>query len=295
MDLKVLLIDADPDDTRYLHDVLSEIEDEHYLAEWPAIDVWHVATWAEAERCLSSGTPHLVLLDCELPDRGAADAFCRCQSLAPDVPVIVLADPQDQDLARKLMLEGAEDYLCGKKIDCAPLAHAMRTAIFRRRVGAAARASMQFDPLTGLLNRTGFMALADRDRKLAERLERRWMLLIAEPKDPLLGLDSSGEHRLDLHMVAAADHLRSLAGPTDLVARIGRSRFAMGIFDTEIETLEEAWIRVRSAAAERRFEIGASIFDSARPLSLEAMLIQAARDLLPSSVEALHAAQGGAK
>jgi len=46
--------------------------------------------------------------------------------------------------------------------------------------------------------------------------------------------------------------------------------------------VEEAWIRIRGSAAERRINVGASIYDRARPISLDAMLDQAALDLLPT-------------
>src|SRR6202044_1994536 len=89
----------------------------------------------------------------------------------------------DEALAVKLMREGAEDFLLKKSIDCAPLAHALRNAVLRHRLLTAARAAALTDSLTGLCNRAGFLLLAARDRKLAERLQRRWMLLTAEPRN----------------------------------------------------------------------------------------------------------------
>ena len=70
-----------------------------------------------------------------------------------------------------------------KDLDCAPLAHAMRNAMERHRMVCAMRASATTDALTGLPNRGGFLTYADRDRKLAERLGRRLMVLVAEPRN----------------------------------------------------------------------------------------------------------------
>jgi diguanylate cyclase (GGDEF)-like protein len=188
----------------------------------------------------------------------------------------------DESLASKLMREGAQDFLVKKNIDCGPLGHAMRNAVTRQHLLTAARAAALTDALTGLPNREGFTALASRDRKLAERLDRRWMLLIAAPRSLREIATAFGDQRRDLELVEAADHLRGSASPTDLVARIDAGQFAITVFDTEYETVEEAWIRIRASAAERRIDVGASIFDSIRPLSLDAMLDQAALDLLPT-------------
>ncbi len=210
--------------------------------------------------------------------KGAA-TFRVVQAAAPDVPVILLIRTEDEGLASRLMREGAEDFLIKKQVDCAPLAHALRNAVFRHRQLAAARAASLTDSLTGLSNRAGFLAMAARDRKLAERLDRRWMLLVAEPKNLVEIALAFGEQRRDLDLVDAAEHLRGIITPADLIARIGDRHFGIGVFDGEAESVEEAWARIRSAAAEHRMEVGASIFDRNRPISLDAMLEQALADL----------------
>ncbi len=110
------------------------------------------------------------------------------------------------------------------------------------------------------------------------------MILVAEP----LSLDeiatALGEQRRDLTLVEAADHLRTLAGPTDLVGRIGANRFGIAVFETDLETLEEVWARIHSAGSAHRIRIGAAIFTGDRPMSLDALLNQAAGDLAPNAL-----------
>ena len=60
-----------------------------------------------------------------------------------------------------------------------------------------------------------------------------------------------GDQRRDLTLVETADHLRSLAGPTDLVARIGEKRFGIVSFDTDVESLEETWSSILQNIAAR--------------------------------------------
>jgi PleD family two-component response regulator len=285
--LRVLLVESEPEEVVILQDVLREIEDERWLHEWAQIELLHAATWQEAESMLTSGNypgslPHVVLLNPDLGDSQGAQTFRRSQAAAADIPVILLVNASDLSMAMKLVREGAQDFLIQKQVDCAPLAHAVRNAVSRHRLLAAARAATLVDSLTGLPNRTSFLAQANRDHKLAERLGCRWMLVIGDPRHLTGSTEANGEQRRELELVDAADSLRSIAGPVDTLARIGPRRFAMTIFDSELETLEEAWMRIRAAAAERRIEVGVSIFDSQRPVTLEIMLEQAELDLVPT-------------
>jgi len=293
MNLRVLLIESEPEDLLFLHDVLREIEESRWLPEWPRIEPLSAATWPDAERILSTSPPHAILLDLDLagetPDlagkrtdlngKPGAETFRLVQAAVPDVPVILVLNSGDEALAVKLIREGAQDFLFKKLIDCAPLAHALRNAVLRHRLLSSARAAAFTDSLTGLCNRTGFLVSATRDRKLAERLQRRWMLLIAEPRNLTEIADAFGEQRRDLQLMEAAEHLRGVVTPADALARIGERHFAISVFDGETESVEQSWARIRNAAAERRIELGVSIFHAHNPLSVDAMIEQALADL----------------
>jgi PleD family two-component response regulator len=292
MNLRVLLVEPDPEEVLFLQDVLREVEEDRSFHDWLRIEVIETPAWKEAERILAAGLTDVVLLAMNLSGQPEAETFRRSQSVAPEVPVILLADREDQPLAAKLIREGAQDYLIRREIDCIPLAHALRNAIERHRLLTAARAATQIDALTGLASRAAFLAQAGRDRRLAERLDRRWMVLVAALRnlpeiaraygEQRQGDKRHAEQERDLELVEAADHLRRIAEPTGLLARIGENRFALAVFDSETESLEEAWSRIRGAALERHIDIGASIFDRNRRHSLETMLEQAERDLSPA-------------
>jgi PleD family two-component response regulator len=222
------------------------------------------------------------LFDLDLAKQGAG-VFRRMLASAPDIPVILVLNSADEELAVKLVREGAEDFLLKKLIDCEPLAHALRNAVLRHRLLTSARASSQTDSLTGLYNRAGFLISAARDRKLAERLGRRWMLLIAEPRNLTEMAAAFGEQRRDLELMEAADHLRSVVTPAATLARIDEHHFAIGVFDDETESVEQSWARIRHSAAERHIELGVSIFHAQNPLGVDAMIEQALADL-PLSV-----------
>jgi diguanylate cyclase (GGDEF)-like protein len=284
MNLRVLLVESEVEDLLFLRDALTEIESGRYWSNWVQVETLHAASTEEAAAILANELVDVVLLDLNLADSPGPGGFRAVEACARQIPIILLVGPDDQASDVRMIRDGAQDFLMKKQIDCAPLAHAIRNAIERHRLLTAARASATTDPLTGLPNRGGFVTLADRDLRLAERLHRRLMVLVVEPNNVSEIASAQGEQRRDLTLVETADHLRSLACPTDLLARIGQTRFALAIFDSEPESVEEAWSRMHAAAQERRIRVGAAIFDPDRPTSLDTLLDQAALDLAPSGL-----------
>ncbi len=52
---------------------------------------------------------------------------------ANGIPVVVLADEADENLAHRLLREGAQDVLVKPELECALLARSIRYAIERQR------------------------------------------------------------------------------------------------------------------------------------------------------------------
>ena len=280
MHLRVLVVESDPEDLLFLEEVLLEVE-ELQLHRWMQIETVAASTWMEAAALLSRETVDIVLLNPNLADSSGAATYRRLQQLAPDVPIIVLAGAEDRDLAPYLVREGAQDFLHKKLLDHAPLSHAIQNAIERQRRLAAVRATAMSEPLTGLLNREAFVTLAGRDRMLAESLQRRWLLVLAELRSVSEVSLSFGEQRRDLALVEAGDFLRRVAGSTGLLARVSELRFALALFDTPAEPVEALRSRIDAAAAGRRLAIGAAVFDPNRPAPLETLIQQAEANLAP--------------
>jgi two-component system, cell cycle response regulator len=281
--MRVLLIESEQEDGLFLRDVLMEIGEGRYWDNWVNMEVLHAASWEQASAILANESVDIALLDLDLSDSQGVETYRRAQNAAPAVPIVLLVGAQEEFLGLRLVRDGAQDFLVKKEVDCAPLAHAMRNAIERHRILTASRAASTHDTLTGLLNRAGFVTSADHDRKLAERLQRRLLVMVAEPKNLGEIVTAYGEQRRDLGLVEAADHLRSLAGPADLVARIGCTRFGLAIFDTDFESVESAWSRIHGALEEHRIRCGAAIFSADHPATLDSLLEQAASDLAPNT------------
>jgi PleD family two-component response regulator len=282
--MRVLLIESEPEEVLFLRDVLMEIGEGRYWDHWVNIEILHAGSWREAAAILANEPVDIVLLDLDVLDSQGIETFRRAQSAAPDLPMVLLTGASEESLGLRLVRDGAQDFLVKKQVDCAPLAHAMGNAIERHRLLTALRAASTHDTLTGLLNRGGFLASAYRDRKLAERLGRPLMVMVAEPNNLGEIVTAYGEQRRDLALIETADHLRSLAGPADLLARIEPTRFGMTVFDTEAESVEAAWARIHDVLLQHRILVGAAIFSNDQPATLDELLERAARELIPTAL-----------
>lgn len=290
MHLRILIIESDPEDLLFIEEALMEIEQGRFWIPWAEVETLAASTWMEAAIALERESVDVILLNPDLGGGQGATGFRLVQKLAPDTPVILLIDVADCDLAVQLVREGAQDFMVKKQIDCAPLAHSIRNAIERQRILAAARATTMTDPLTGLLNRVAFYTLAQRDLRLAERLSRRLLVVLAEPKNLSELTEAASQQRRDLAMVYTGDFLRGLAGSTGVLARIAETRFSLALLDTSAEPVESAWSRIHSAAAQHRIGIGAAVFEPDQPVPLENLLDRAELDLDPPRLASQSAA-----
>jgi DNA-binding NarL/FixJ family response regulator len=266
----VLLAESGTEDILFLREVLDELHGARHWTDWVQLETSYAATCADAAAILATESVDILLLDPDLPDSQGAETFRHIQAAAPHVPVILLTEPSAIPLAERLIREGAQDFLLKGEVDCVPLARAMRKALERHRLITATRSTSMTDALTALLTRPAFLTLAGRDWLLAQRLNRKLMILLAEPRH-----QDSNSQQQDLILVEMADGLRHLAGAAALISRLSPSRFAIAVLDTEAEPLAEITCRFEEASRTGNITFAAALFDPDHPLSLDALLEQA--------------------
>lgn len=97
----------------------------------------HARRLADALKRLGAGGIDVVVLDLALPDGGGLEAVARMRAAAPGVPIVVLATPKHEALARKAIRRGAHEYLPKGELDGRSLARTIRYAIERARAEQA--------------------------------------------------------------------------------------------------------------------------------------------------------------
>jgi PAS domain S-box-containing protein len=93
-----------------------------------------VPTLTEGLQRLRTRSFDVALLDLKLPDASGMETFALLRTEAPELPLIVLTGNQDDELAARILRQGAQDYLLKDEANGPLLARAIRHAIERHRV-----------------------------------------------------------------------------------------------------------------------------------------------------------------
>jgi diguanylate cyclase (GGDEF)-like protein len=235
---------------------------------------------------LSAGGVDAVILDPDLPDSQGIVTFERMYAFAPDVPVIVLTNNGEDDLAVRAVQGGAQDCMLKDEADSSVLLRSVRYAIERHRLLTALRSLSLIDGLTELYNRRGFNDLGEQYLKLAGRSSRSASLMSLDIDRFKTINDTLGHHVGDRALLSLADALRDTFRRSDIIARMSGDEFAVLAFETSEDNAETLVERLRAELTEvnettrERFQLSVSIglarYDSDDAVSLEDLLGQAA-------------------
>jgi PAS domain S-box-containing protein len=128
--LQILLVESDS--------ASAEAIVEHIAFNNPRRDnVLTVGSLALAESYLRSTRLDIVLLDLWFADGQGLKGFETLRRCAPEVPIVVLLGPGDEELGHACIAAGAQDYLSKAEIGPGNLGHAISLAITRNYVVAS--------------------------------------------------------------------------------------------------------------------------------------------------------------
>jgi PAS domain S-box-containing protein len=130
---RLLLIEGSPTDRREVQRTLNELGSEHRAESADRLSI--------GEKLLAIGGFDAVLLNLALPDSRGLETLERVHSIDPTVPVVLLSDVDDQELAAKAVRAGAQDYVLTSGLNKAVLGRSLRYAIERKRGEEALRVS----------------------------------------------------------------------------------------------------------------------------------------------------------
>jgi diguanylate cyclase (GGDEF)-like protein/PAS domain S-box-containing protein len=140
------------------------------------------------------------------------------------------------------------------------------------------------DPLTGLLNRRGFLTLAEQQLKISDRRKSGLSLFFADLDDMKWINDALGHGEGDRALIEMATILKETFRSSDIIARIGGDEFAvLSVQASEINpeshiTRLQHRIDVRNHRENQKYKlslsVGFSFYDPANPCSLDELITQ---------------------
>ena len=233
--MNVLLIEDDDGDADLLQELLEETKE---------ASLFH---FKRAEKLqagldvLAQGHYHvdLVLLDLFLPDSEGLVTFSKVQACASSVPVVILSGLSNETLAIETVRQGAQDYLVKGHVDGREVVRVMRYAVERFKSQETMRHLSLTDELTGLHNRRGFRALAERHFNAARHAQKGFLIAFIDLDGLKIINDSFGHKEGDRAIQAVADVLRQTFRATDVLARLGGDEFAVLAPDAPPESAEK--------------------------------------------------------
>jgi len=182
--LAVLLIEDRPDISVLVQQTLTR-------AESGSMRVERVDTSEKGLARLEAAAFDAILLDLNLPDSGGLLTFNRVRERRGPAALIVLASPQNEELALGALQEGADEYLIEGEFDEAALARRVRYAVERSRCRARettlARGRAKILGFIGVKGGTGTTTVV---LNIAAALARQGRSTIAMELKPDLGLFS---------------------------------------------------------------------------------------------------------
>lgn len=279
--LKVLLVEDNPADARYIRELLSDYPGK-FLVE-------NVVTLEQTLLRLPQKQIDVIMLDLFLPDSKGMDTFKVVHDKQPEIPIVVMTGMSDETYALEAVQNGAQDYLVKGQTDAPLLNRALRYAIERHRLQEELRALSLEDELTGLYNRRGFLTIARQQLKSARRMGRNMSLLFADVDNLKLVNDYFGHSEGDRLLMEIADILRAAFRESDVIARLGGDEFAVFAEETQDSPSSGLTLRMthelerRNAIPGRRYRlsacVGAAYYKAGDETSIEDLLSKADADM----------------
>jgi two-component system cell cycle response regulator len=230
----------------------------------------------------------VVLLDLALPDSVGVSTFSQISLRVPEVPIVVTSALENSNQAFEVLREGAQDYLVKGEVDVKLLRRALLYAIERHRTRVLLQQLSFNDELTGLLNRRGFLSMAQQQLKIAQREDWELVLLFADLDSLKSVNDSFGHTEGDRALKSIATILRKTFRTSDIIARLGGDEFIVLALNAPAAGVQKMMTRLQNNldlhnSQNRYYQLSLSIgiaqFDPNKVVSLEAMIVEADRAL----------------
>ena len=221
--VRVLLVSSDYCTARQIEGLLR--------ATWRRAHLVTYATWdAAAAQAVLDHPGCCVLLDAPAAadDEAAEDTMMLLEYVrmsAPDVPILLLTETDDERLALRAVRIGAQDCLAKRTLDVPTLRRGLTHAIERKRAEAELAHQALHDQLTGLPNRVLFLDRLSVALERSRRSGAQLAVLFLDFDNFKEINDSRGHAAGDRLLAILGQRLSALLRPMDTVARFGGDEF----------------------------------------------------------------------
>jgi two-component system cell cycle response regulator len=207
----------------------------------------HVADLGLAAERLSGDPADVLLLDLGAKQRQGRAFVQAARAAAPDTPMVVLAECEDEVLAVEALRQGVQDFLDKEHLERTVLARALRYSIERHRLQKNLQNLSLIDDLTGLYNRRGFLALAEQHLRIIQR-KGAALLIYLDLDDLKLINDSYGHLEGNRALIVTANVLRACFRQSDILARLGGDEFCVLMTDAGQDSAPQVRKRLQERA-----------------------------------------------
>jgi two-component system cell cycle response regulator len=248
----------------------------------------HVVDLHLAAERLSSDPADVLILDLGSKQEDGRASVLAARAAAPDTPMVILAESEDETLAVEALRLGVQDFLAKGCQDRSVLVRSLRYAIERHRLQKNLQNLSLIDDLTGLYNRRGFLALAEQHLRMIQR-KGAALLIYMDLDDLKLINDSYGHLEGNRALIVTANVLRTCFRQSDILARLGGDEFCVLMTDAGEDSAQQVRKRLQqrtdfiNALSSWRFRLSLSIGIADVPAvhqpSLDQLLRVADRDM----------------
>jgi diguanylate cyclase (GGDEF)-like protein len=216
----IVIVGADPHTAGWIGDML--------------IATWHcelrfvpVQLAADAAREVLDHPDAWVLLDLASFYADRIGLIAQVRTVAPGVPIVVVAERDDEPEGLAAIQAGAMEYLVKSELHPALLRRALMHAAERKRSEAALTHQALPDPLTGLPNRALFHDRLSLALERRRRSQASLAVLFLDVDNFKEINDSLGHAAGDGVLKGLADRLKTMLRPMDTIARHGGDEFTL--------------------------------------------------------------------
>jgi len=247
--LNVLLIESNAGDAYMLKAMLADANGHVFKVDW-------ADTLESGLSQLNTQKYDAVLMDLFLTDSKGLETLARLNGQILSVPVLVLAKEENDELGRKVVQEGAQDYLLKNRLSSDLLRQSILYGVERQHLVEKIRSESIKDDLTKLYNRRGFLMLAKQQLKIVHRHKRLATMLFID-LDNLKNInDNLGHQYGDLAIIEVAGLIKELFRDSDIIGRMGGDEFAVFAIGVNTETAEIIAARLANRLEEKNSRYG---------------------------------------